>query len=109
MSLQVSATGCPGTQGFGLPLTHWLTVVWQAPVPQVWVPGFTLVHCPGVVPVQVPGVGSWHRALQVIVPGPWAVCAVHSCPAERQAPAPLQVVCAALTSALRKQTSPTKP
>jgi hypothetical protein len=57
-------------QVLGAPFTHWATVFWQAPSPQVWLPGLTLVHDPGTVPTQVPGVGSWHSALQVIVVAP---------------------------------------
>jgi hypothetical protein len=59
MSLQVSVVGAPGVQVFGAPFVHWFTVTWQAPSPQVCVPGFTFVQDPAVVPEQVARLGSW--------------------------------------------------
>ena len=42
-----------------LAVIGWLVYVLSGPEPQVWVPGFTFVHAPAVIPVHVLAVGSW--------------------------------------------------
>jgi hypothetical protein len=61
MSLHISVVEAAqfGVHVFGAPLTHCATVTAQTPLPQLWLPGLTFEQNPPVVPLQVPGTGSW--------------------------------------------------
>ena len=58
------------------------------------------MHEPGVVPVQVPGVGAWLVGLQVNVTGPWTEAA-QALAVDWQALAPSHMEALAETSARR--------
>src|SRR5262245_66474171 len=105
-SLQVSVVGASGVQVAGAPLLHCGTVTVHSPTPQVWLPGFTLVQVPAMVPVHVDRLGSWHSESHVVVTGPATVYAPHSTAVVRHEPAPLHDATLAGTSALRRQLPP---
>ena len=62
-----------------------------------------------MVPMQVPVLGLWQVAWHVTCVVLAAVCALHSWAVVRQDALPLQRAWAALTSALRRQASPSQP